>query len=99
LAIWDSDAEGEIRRKVDERQIQKPLRIRDGFNGIQYHLYNFLSKTANLAGTYIGGSGNEGKADCAVSLGFLITSTTPYTRCGSLFKFSLYMLTHLTSGV
>jgi hypothetical protein len=64
LAIWDSDAEGEIRHKAEERQIQKPLRVREGFTGIQYHLYDFLSKKANLAGTYIGGSGNEGKADC-----------------------------------
>jgi hypothetical protein len=77
LAIWNSDAEGEIRRKVKERQVQVPLRVREGFTGIQSHFYQYLNKKTNLAAMYIGGSGNEGHRHVA----FVGPRTSVPPRC------------------
>jgi hypothetical protein len=64
LAIWDADADGEIERKVKERKLHEPLQAREGFTGIQYHLYCNLADRAQLAGIYIGGTGNQGRIGC-----------------------------------
>ena len=66
LAIWDADTEGEVRRKLNVRKLTEPLQAKEGYSGIQYHLYKHLqgNKGNRLAAWYVGGGGNEGKSNC-----------------------------------
>jgi hypothetical protein len=66
LAIWDADTEGEVRRKLELRKLTEPLQAKEGYSGIQYHLYKHLqgNKGNSLAAWYVGGGGNEGKLNC-----------------------------------
>ena len=66
LAVWDADAEGEVRRKLNVRKLAEPLQAKEGYSGIQYHLYKHLQgkKGNSLAAWYVGGGGNEGKSNC-----------------------------------
>jgi hypothetical protein len=66
LAIWDADTEDEVRRKLELRKLTEPLQAKEGYSGIQYHLYKHLQgkKGNSLAAWYVGGGGNEGKLNC-----------------------------------
>jgi hypothetical protein len=66
LAIWDADTEGEVRRKLNVRKLKEPLQAKEGYSGIQHHLYKHLQgkKGNRLAAWYVGGGGNEGKSNC-----------------------------------
>jgi hypothetical protein len=66
LAIWDADAEAVLRQKREGRPGTKPFQAKEGYSGIQYHLYKHLQGSTGdrLAAWYVGGHGNEGRWDC-----------------------------------
>ena len=59
LAIWDADTEGEVRRKLDLRKLTEPLQAKEGYSGIQYHLYKHLQGKKGTA-SQLGMSEAEG---------------------------------------